>query len=431
MTINRHFKLSIISILTLLFACLPVLSETPKETIAVIDFEGQNVSAMDAAVVSGFLRTSLVNIGVYNLVDRKNMEQVLAEQGFQMTGCTTEECAVKMGKLLNVQKMVIGSLSQLMGVYYVTANIVDVETGQIVVSKRVKSQTGSDLAEAVDNLAQKLVYEKDNKDIILPPIQKQPQIQPAPALVPAEAPAAAAPVTYTKPDGFFDIFVGASNGTMDLTFKNIVYKVHEDGLYMDYHYEEGWPEAYSEVSFENLETEGASMPWGIRIGMFQKAFGMDLEISHYSLQTIDQQTEATYDGTRTVDFKFSTADPYLKVDSYALAVDLLLAPGSVVRPYAGAGIGITLNKIYSDYIKQWYDPDTAAAQYRTPLDETSAGFLLRVPVGIRFMLGKSAGFFAEYRISYNNISFDRNIDSEKDNITLKGKQILFGLSIGL
>ncbi len=132
-----------------------------KETIAVVDFSGQNVSAMDALVVTGFLRTALVNLDVYKVVDRNNMETVLAEQGFQMTGCTTEDCAVKIGKILNVNKMVIGSLSKLMDVYYVTANIVDVETGEITASKRAQTSSGADLAAAVDELAGALISGKE------------------------------------------------------------------------------------------------------------------------------------------------------------------------------------------------------------------------------------------------------------------------------
>ena len=44
---------------------------------------------------------------------------VLAEQKFQSSGCTEQECAVEMGKLLNVKKMLVGSLSKLLDTYYI------------------------------------------------------------------------------------------------------------------------------------------------------------------------------------------------------------------------------------------------------------------------------------------------------------------------
>jgi len=49
-----------------------------------------------------------------------------------MSGCTTEECAVKIGKILNVQQIVIGSLSRLNNTYFIIGNIVDMETGEII-----------------------------------------------------------------------------------------------------------------------------------------------------------------------------------------------------------------------------------------------------------------------------------------------------------
>ncbi len=81
-----------------------------KLNIAVAEFEGKNVSLIDASAVADFLRTELVRIGQFNVLERSRMSRILAEQKFQMSGCTTQECAVKMGKLLNARYMVILSL---------------------------------------------------------------------------------------------------------------------------------------------------------------------------------------------------------------------------------------------------------------------------------------------------------------------------------
>lgn len=151
-----------------------------KDTIAVIDFEGQNVSAMDAVVVTSFLRTALVNNAFFEVTDRNNMEKILGEQGLQQTGCTTEDCAVKIGNLLNVQKIIIGNLSKLGNTYYATANIVDVETGRIVISDRVKSHSQSELDVAMETLAKRLEAksrgEKITAEVSKPQILTQPQV---------------------------------------------------------------------------------------------------------------------------------------------------------------------------------------------------------------------------------------------------------------
>ena len=59
------------------------------------------------------------------------MEQILVEQGFQQSGCTTNECMVEVGKLIGVEKIVSGSISQVGNIFSISSRIVNVETGEI------------------------------------------------------------------------------------------------------------------------------------------------------------------------------------------------------------------------------------------------------------------------------------------------------------
>jgi len=59
------------------------------------------------------------------------MEEVLKEQGFQQTGCITDECMVRVGRLIGVQKIIGGSISKVGNIYSVSSRIVNVETGEI------------------------------------------------------------------------------------------------------------------------------------------------------------------------------------------------------------------------------------------------------------------------------------------------------------
>ncbi|MBN1385300.1 MAG: PorV/PorQ family protein [Elusimicrobia bacterium] len=130
-----------------------------KINIAVADFAGKNVSQADASIVADFLRTDLVNTGVYTVIEKANMDKVLAEAAFQQTGCTTSECAVQIGKILNVKQMVVGSLSKLMDTYYITVNLVEVQTGKILASYDQEAMTAKQLKTACKTLAGKLANE--------------------------------------------------------------------------------------------------------------------------------------------------------------------------------------------------------------------------------------------------------------------------------
>lgn len=132
------------------------LSGEARITIAVVDFSGKNMSAMDASVATDFLRTAFVNSKYFKVTDRNNMEIILSEQSFQQTGCTTEDCAVKIGNVLNVQEIIIGDISKLGKIYYITANVVDVETCEIVIPDRVECSSQRKLAYTMEVLAQRI-----------------------------------------------------------------------------------------------------------------------------------------------------------------------------------------------------------------------------------------------------------------------------------
>ncbi|MBI4669984.1 MAG: hypothetical protein HY747_12545, partial [Elusimicrobia bacterium] len=90
---------------------------------------------------TNFFRSALVNTNAFIVVDRGNMEKILTEQKFQLTGCTTQECAVQMGKILNVEKIFTGSATLLKGVYYLSVSLVDVATSQVQAVKDGKTKS--------------------------------------------------------------------------------------------------------------------------------------------------------------------------------------------------------------------------------------------------------------------------------------------------
>ena len=81
--------------------------------VAILDLEGRGISEMEAQTLTDRMRSELVNTGAVTIVERSQMQEILEEQGFQQTGCTSDECAVEVGKLLGVQNMITGSIGKI------------------------------------------------------------------------------------------------------------------------------------------------------------------------------------------------------------------------------------------------------------------------------------------------------------------------------
>jgi len=123
MRMYRHLLLLIIITMSLCIA---------QTTIAVIDFDGRNISAGEVATLTDRFRDELTKTNQYVVVERGKMEEVLREQGFQQSGCTSDECVVEVGQLIGVQQMVGGSIGKVGNVISVSARIIDVESGEII-----------------------------------------------------------------------------------------------------------------------------------------------------------------------------------------------------------------------------------------------------------------------------------------------------------
>ena len=116
-----------------LAACFSTLAYAQGlESYAVIDLEGRGISTIEAQTLTDRMRSELVKTGAVTVVERGQMQQILGEQDFQLTGCTSDECAVEIGQMLGVTKMVAGSIGKIGATYTVDLRNIDVATGAIL-----------------------------------------------------------------------------------------------------------------------------------------------------------------------------------------------------------------------------------------------------------------------------------------------------------
>tara|TARA_B100001093_G_scaffold506916_2_gene566638 strand:+ start:929 stop:2008 length:1080 start_codon:yes stop_codon:yes gene_type:complete len=112
-----------------------VVGQSVKPTVAILDFDGQGVDAGDVQTLTERMRTEIGNTNAIRLIERKAVEKIMAEQGFQQSGCTSDECAAEVGQLLGVQFMVSGTIGKMGKKYTIDCKMFSVETGETVRSK--------------------------------------------------------------------------------------------------------------------------------------------------------------------------------------------------------------------------------------------------------------------------------------------------------
>jgi TolB-like protein len=130
-----------------------------KIKVAVLDFEGKNMSQEDTEALTDLLRTELFNTGRFIVIERQKIQKIIEEQKFQMTGLTDTDEAAQIGRLLNVKKIMIGTMTRLGGTHIINTRIVDVQSGQVELAEAVESKGGEELLpNSVNELALKISY---------------------------------------------------------------------------------------------------------------------------------------------------------------------------------------------------------------------------------------------------------------------------------
>jgi hypothetical protein len=134
-----------------------------KLRIVVMNLKADGVADRTARTVSNMLRTELINLGKFTIVERAQMDAILKEQGLQQTGCTDQECAVEIGKLMSARKILVGEVSNIGKTIVATVRIVDVEKGVSEYAATQKAETEDAIDSLVTRISRQLATRIEGK----------------------------------------------------------------------------------------------------------------------------------------------------------------------------------------------------------------------------------------------------------------------------
>lgn len=114
-------------------AVLGIHSAFPETVpIAVISLEANGVPREEAMTLTDRLRSILVTSGKFEVLERERMDALLREQSLELSGAVNkDDFMVKAGKLLEVRKMIGGSVGKVGETFALSLRMVDVATGKV------------------------------------------------------------------------------------------------------------------------------------------------------------------------------------------------------------------------------------------------------------------------------------------------------------
>ena len=108
-----------------------------KATYAFLDLTTDNKNSLVEKYITDALIEAVFNTGKVKIIERSNIEKIIAEQKFQSSGLVNETQAANIGNIAGVEYVCYGTIKEIEGGYTVNARVVDVETAEICAMSRM------------------------------------------------------------------------------------------------------------------------------------------------------------------------------------------------------------------------------------------------------------------------------------------------------
>lgn len=133
-----------------------------RKQLAVYDLESGDQNKVVGLILSEALRQEILKLGLFGLVSREATARILDEMALQSSGVVDEKQAVKVGRGLAAQQVVLGQLGSVGKTSVLQAKRIDVETQEMLASGTLRCEAGreEDLLDGMARLARDLAGTK-------------------------------------------------------------------------------------------------------------------------------------------------------------------------------------------------------------------------------------------------------------------------------
>lgn len=123
----------------------PANSRLPRVAILELRSTTPQISVGDLAALSARLETEFQKSQGFQVLERRNMDVILREQGFQQSGaCNTADCQVQVGQILGVERIIVGEVGKVGKILTFNLKMVDVGSGTNLKSHALDIKGGMD-----------------------------------------------------------------------------------------------------------------------------------------------------------------------------------------------------------------------------------------------------------------------------------------------
>ena len=128
-------------------------------------YQGAPLAGKDfASWIPAQIQTALVKSPYVTVVERNKLNEVLKEQALSQTGVIDEATAIKVGKIIGAQKILMGDYQcNLKERYSISARLVDIESGAVEVQRIASDLKNKEILEYAEDVAAHIIARMKNQ----------------------------------------------------------------------------------------------------------------------------------------------------------------------------------------------------------------------------------------------------------------------------
>ena len=133
--------------------------DSEKPRIAVLPFADTNTQAKNEGygeAISGMLMTELINGNIFQVIERSEIDKMMNELAFQISGAVDANTAKQIGAILGVDILVFGTIAKFDRLVETDIRLVDPGQGEAILAVNESCQSGAGIRDMVKILARKI-----------------------------------------------------------------------------------------------------------------------------------------------------------------------------------------------------------------------------------------------------------------------------------
>lgn len=123
------------------------------------------------------LMTELINGNVFQVIERSEINRIIEEQAFQLTGVVDAKMAKEIGRIYGVDFLVLGSVAKFGPLVETDIRLIDTETGQGIAAEHGRSGKEVELRDMVSGLARRIERRYLGEEVIVEKPEENPGIR--------------------------------------------------------------------------------------------------------------------------------------------------------------------------------------------------------------------------------------------------------------